>query len=217
MQYTIKPSEAISSQAATIIRTMIVEGEISDGERINEVHLSKHLNISRTPIREGLGQLVAEQFVESIPRRGFFAREMTAYEFSNLYDLRPILDVEAFILGGQPSTSEIDTIEVANQRFHEAAPGNAAVNADDAFHKLLLARCPNKVLMEFIDSLILRTRRYELALFRETTPIKSADNQHALIIKALRDRDMVIAAKRLRGNLTSGKAPIIKWLSTRQV
>ena len=215
MQYTIKPSEAISSQAATIIRTMIVEGKISDGERINEVHLSRQLNISRTPVREGLGQLVAEQFVETIPRRGFFVRELTVPEFSNLYDLRPILDVEAFTLGGQPSTNEIDAIEAANQDFHKAVPGNAAVNADDFFHKLLLARCPNKVLMGFIDSLILRTRRYELALFRETTPIKSASNQHALIIKALRDQDMTIAAKHLRDNLTSGKAPILAWLAAR--
>ncbi len=215
MQYTIRPSEAISSQAATIIRTMIVEGKISDGERINEVHLSHHLNISRTPIREGLGQLVAEQFVENIPRRGFFARELTVSEFSNLYDLRPILDVEAFTLGGQPSTSEIDAIEAANQGFNEAEAGSAAVDADEAFHRLLLARCPNKVLMEFIESLILRTRRYELALFRETTPIQSAGNQHALIIKALRDLDMATAAKRLRDNLTSGEAPILTWLSVR--
>lgn len=215
MQYTIRPSEAISSQAATIIRTMIVEGEISDGDRINEVHLSKHLNISRTPIREGLGQLVAEHFVDSIPRRGFFVRELAASEFSNLYDLRPILDVEAFIIGGQPTTIEIDAIEVANQDFHEAYAGNAAVNADEAFHRLLLARCSNKVLMEFIESLILRTRRYELALFRETTPIQSASNQHALIIKALRDQDMAIAAKHLRDNLTSGKAPILEWLAAR--
>ena len=215
MQYTISTSEAIASQAATVIRTMIVEGEISDGERINEVHLSRQFNISRTPVREGLGQLVAEQFVKNIPRRGFFARELTASEFSNLYDLRPILDVEAFTLGGQPSTAEIDTIEAANQGFHEAAPGNATVNADDFFHKLLLARCPNKVLMGFINSLILRTRRYELALFRETTPTQFAGNQHALIIKALRDQDMAIAAKHLRDNLTSGKAPILKWLSAR--
>lgn len=217
MQYTIQPNKAISNQAATIIRRMIVEGEISDGDRINEVHLSQHLNISRTPIREGLGQLVAEQFVEIIPRRGFFARELTASEFSNLYDLRPILDVEAFTLGGQPTTLEIDAIEKANLAFNKAGPGNAAVDADEAFHRLLLARCPNKVLMEFIESLILRTRRYELALFREATPIQSAGNQHALIIKALRDQDMSTAAKCLRDNLTSGKAPIITWLSTRKV
>jgi DNA-binding GntR family transcriptional regulator len=194
---------------------MIVNGDIPDGQRINEVQLSQQLGISRTPIREGLGQLIAEQFVEIIPRRGFFARELTAREFSDLYDLRPLLDPVALTLGGQPSPLEIDAIDEANETFLNATSGVDAVIADEVFHKLLLVRCPNAVLMGMIDNLMVRTRRYELALFRSAPPQQAAVDQHAQIIAALREGDLPTAADRLRDNLSSGKAPILEWLAAR--
>jgi DNA-binding GntR family transcriptional regulator len=215
MQYTMQRPQAISDQATGVIRSMIIDGDIADGGRINEVQLSKKLGISRTPVREALGQLIAEQFVTLIPRRGFFALELTAREFSDLYDLRPILDPAALLLGGLPSSDEIDQIERANEVFLGAEPGLASVNADETFHKRLLTRCPNAVLMGLIENLMYRTKRYELALFRETKPIISAGDQHAQIIKALRDKNLDLAAARLKDNLTGGKASILSWLQSR--
>lgn len=215
MQYTIKPQKAISDHAADIIRNMVFEGHISDGERLNEVKLSKQLGISRTPLREGLGRLVAEHFVHVIPRRGFFVKVLTPHEFSDLYDLRPMLDPKALLLGGQPTKAEIDAIERANAVFMRTEPGAPAVNADEEFHRLLLKRCPNAVLLDLIDNLMMRTRRYELALFRETTPVRSAGNKHKEIIQALRVQDLNAASDRLLENLTAGKEPILNWLKTR--
>lgn len=215
MQYTITSNDAVSVQAASVVRAMIIEGQISDGERINEVQLSQKLGISRTPLREGLGQLVAEQFVHLVPRRGFFAAELTPKEFSDLYDLRPLLDPQALILGGQPSDAEIDAIDASNNAFINATPGPAAVEADEIFHRRLLASCPNKVLLDLIETLMRRTQRYELALLRTEPPVKHSGEQHSKIIKALREHDLFGAAERLRENLTSGKAAILDWLSSR--
>lgn len=216
MQYTIDSRPSVSSQAATALRSMIIDGVLSDGERINEVHLSHSLEISRTPIREGLGQLVTEGFVEIIPRRGFFVCPLNAREFSDLYDLRPMLDPEALVLGGQPTPAEIDELEQSNKRFESARPGADAVKADEHFHRLLIARCPNAVLVGVIDNLMARTRRYELALFRETEPVGCAANEHKHIIEALRNQQLNTAAQHLRNNLTSGKGPILDWLADRQ-
>lgn len=215
MQYTVLASEPVSKQAAGVIRSMIIDGEIQDGQRINEVHLSEQLGISRTPIREGLGQLIAEQFVEVIPRRGFFARELTAHEFSDLYDMRPLLDPVALKLSGQPQPHEVDALEEANNKFLNANGGVEAVNRDDTFHRLLLKRCPNAELLGVIENLMARTRRYELALFRHTSSRQVAGDGHAKIIAALRQQDLAAAAESLRENLTSGKAPILDWLSER--
>ena len=60
-----------------MIRSMIIQGEMADGERLNEVHLSDRLGVSRTPVRESLNQLVVDGFIELIPRRGFFVRELS--------------------------------------------------------------------------------------------------------------------------------------------
>lgn len=39
---------------------MIVDGRLPAGERINPVHFSQQLGVSRTPLREALSRLAAE-------------------------------------------------------------------------------------------------------------------------------------------------------------
>jgi DNA-binding GntR family transcriptional regulator len=194
---------------------MIVTGDLADGERINEVHLAKSLKISRTPLREGLGVLVAEGFVDTIPRRGFFVKPLSAEEFRHLFDLRPLLDPHGLRISSDFSDRQIDRLMRANDDFLSAKDGQSAVRADVKFHRLLLVNCPNLILLDLIDTLINRTARYELALFRETDRLPVAGTEHATIISALRSRDINSAADGLRDNLTSGKEPILEWLSRR--
>ncbi|MEM7612854.1 MAG: GntR family transcriptional regulator [Pseudomonadota bacterium] len=215
MQYTVIDKSPISAQTASAVREMIVAGELVAGDRINEVHLSEALGVSRTPLREGLRQLVAEDFVDSEPRRGFFVRPFSVDEFSDLYDLRPILDPAALLAGGAMTVEQVHHLSELNDQFINADTGLNAVMADEAFHRALIARCQNQILTQTIDNLMLRTRRYEIALFRDRQPIRGAADQHILIIDALRHKDVALAAEHLRANLTGGKAPILEWLASR--
>src|SRR5262245_36973472 len=93
----------ISDVLATALRDMIVDGRLPAGERINEVHLAARLQVSRTPLREALGRLVAEGALTSVPRIGYFVCPLTLDEFEQLYPIRAILDPEALRLAGIPS------------------------------------------------------------------------------------------------------------------
>ena len=55
-----------------ILRDKILNEEYEKGQKLNEVVLSRELNISRTPIREALKQLELEGLVESIPNKGVY-------------------------------------------------------------------------------------------------------------------------------------------------
>ena len=194
---------------------MIVRGALPDGARINEVHLAAELGVSRTPLREGLGHLVAEGIVRSEPRRGFFVPPLTIAEFEQLYDIRPILDPEALRLAGIPSPASLDRLDRINRRMLAAKTPPVAIDLDDAWHLELLAECPNRVLVEIIQQIIGRTRRYEYALFRETSNVWTASNEHDLIVAALKAGDLAAACRLLERNMRSGKAPIIAWLESR--
>jgi DNA-binding GntR family transcriptional regulator len=206
---------SISAHSADEVRRMILRGDLADGARINEVQLAAELGISRTPLREGLGQLVAEGVVRSEPRRGFFVAPLTIGEFEQLYDIRPLLDPEALRLAGVPSSASLDRLDKINRRMLAAKTPLAAIDFDDEWHLELLAGCPNRVLVELIQLIIGRTRRYEYALFRETENVWTASNEHELIVAALRRGDLGTACNLLQQNMRSGKAPIIAWLTTR--
>lgn len=206
---------SISAKAAQEVRQRIVRGELSDGTRINEVRLAAELGVSRTPLREGLGQLVAERVVRVEPRRGFFVAPLTIAEFEQLYGIRPLLDPEALRLAGIPARATLDRLDAINRDMLAAETPAAAIDLDDAWHRELLSACPNRVLVELIDQIIVRTRRYEYALFRETDNVWTATNEHEQIVAALRDGDLASACRLLEQNMRSGKAPVLAWLSRR--
>ena len=194
---------------------MIVNGRLGDGARINEVHLAAELGVSRTPLREALNRLSAEGALTSAPNFGYSVRPLAVDEFEQLYDIRPILDPEALRLAGIPSHGRLHRLRKLNRALAAERRPETVVDIDDEWHLELIAGCPNRVLVDFIVNIIRRTRRYELALMRETGYVRRASKQHDLILKALRERDLRAACSALKRNMQSGKAPILAWLGER--
>lgn len=206
----------ISEAAADAVRAMIVDGRLEAGDRINEVRLAEQLGVSRTPLREALSGLVAEGALIAKPRLGYFVRPLTLEEFEQIYDIRPLLDPEALRLAGIPSAKRIARLEKLNAQLR-AARDLRAIEIDDEWHMELIADCPNKVLIELIQNIIVRTRRYELALMRERKNVTTATGDHERIMAALKNNDLEAACAGLKRNMQSGREPIVNWLKQRVV
>lgn len=216
MQNVAITRDNISDSVAAAVRDMIVDGRLPAGERINEVHLAAQLGVSRTPLREALAKLAQEGALRSIPRIGYFVRELSLEEFEQIYDLRPLLDPEALRLTGLPSPERMARLKELNDEIENARDSNAVIDLDDEWHLELIADCPNKVLIDFIKQIIQRTRRYEIALMREKKNVAVATANHKAIMTALKKRDLGAACAALRTNMQTGREPIVKWLKARE-
>ena len=194
---------------------MIVDGALPAGSRINEVHLARELGVSRTPLREAIALLVREESLVGVPRIGAFVKALSVEEFEQIYPIRALLDPEALRLAGIPPKPRIDQLERLNGRLAKAKDADAAIALDDEWHLLLVAGCPNCVLLDLIRDFIRRTRRYELALMREQGNITVATEDHQAIIAALRRGDLAGAVAALKRNLQTGLDPIRSWLAAR--
>lgn len=214
MQLAAAQRGNISETAADAVRAMIVEGRLAAGQRINEVHLAAQLGVSRTPLREALSGLTAEGALIARPRLGYFVRPLSLEEFEQIYDIRPLLDPEALRLAGVPDEKRIAGLEKLNADLARAK-GLRAIEIDDAWHMELIAGCPNRVLIEMIENMIIRTRRYELALMREQKNVDVATQDHDRIVAALRAGDLKAACDALKQNMQSGREPIVAWLKQR--
>lgn len=205
----------LSDAAERAIREMIVDGRLGDGERLNEVHLASRLGLSRTPIREALNRLASEGALEMRPRKGYFVLPLTIEEFEQAYDIRPILDPAALRTGGVPGVAQLDRLDKLNRQLATARTAERASSLDDAWHLELLSHCQNRILIGLIEAMMLRTKRYELALMRETKAVVRATDSHKKILAALRRGNLDRACEALRDNLTSGKAVTVSWLKAR--
>jgi len=220
--YSMQPAESLSlihdnlsDSVATRLRQLIVDGQLPAGQRINEVHLSQQLGVSRTPLREALVRLAQEGALRSVARIGYFVRPLEIDEFEQLYDIRPILDPEALRLAGLPSRQGMQRLQEINETIARTRDTETIINLDDDFHLELIAACPNKVLIELIRQIIRRTRRYEITLMRESRNVAVAIANHRQIMAALRKRDLRAACAALRNNLQTGREPILEWLRSR--
>ncbi|MEP6742747.1 MAG: GntR family transcriptional regulator [bacterium] len=206
----------ISDSVAAELRNMIVDGRLPASERINEVHLSQQLGVSRTPLREALHLLAHEGALTSSPRIGYSVRPLTLEEFEQIYPIRKLLDPEALRLAGLPSRDALERLTKLNAQIEKAHHADSIIDLDDEWHLELLAGCPNKVLIGLIKQFMQRTRRYEIALMRGSKNVSVACNEHKRIMASLRRRDLDAACAALRTNLQSGYQPIVSWLRARE-
>ena len=194
------------------LRDLVVRGDLVVG-RVNEVHLAKQLEVSRTPLREALTRLAGEHFLDAQPRIGFFVPALSVADMEQLYAIRAKLDPWALELAGIPDRAAIEALDAKNDELRTAAGDPDRVIAlDDEWHLALLARCPNPVLIELIHQMIWRTRRYEHAYFRATRNVGNAYAEHRKLIAALKKGDLREACKRLEANMTSAIPALAKWL-----
>jgi DNA-binding GntR family transcriptional regulator len=206
----------ISEELVETVRAMILSGALNAGSRINEVHLAAQLGISRTPLREALTRLVTEGAITSAPRLGFFVCPLSVEEVENLYPMRALLDPAALRISGLPPPDRLERLERLTRRFAEAVDPEQAVRLDDEWHLELIAGCTNPILLGFIEQMIWRTRRYELALMRARANVERATGDHEAILARLEAGDLEGACAALKRNMESGMQPILDWLAARE-
>lgn len=92
MRTAIARLEAPASLADTVrdeLIRLITTGVLRPGTRLNEVHLSGQLGVSRGPVREALRELEGLGLTQSRPRLGFYVTELTDQEIVELYEVSP--------------------------------------------------------------------------------------------------------------------------------
>lgn len=73
------------------VKARVVAREFPPGRRIQPEPLAERLLVSSTPVREALIRLAAERVIVKIPKAGFFAKELSVSELTDLYNLQSLL------------------------------------------------------------------------------------------------------------------------------
>ena len=84
-----------ASRVAATIRSQIIEGALTPGARLPEERVRAELGVSRSSLREGFQQLIQERLLVHHLSRGFFVRELTRGDISDLYTVRRIVECGA--------------------------------------------------------------------------------------------------------------------------
>ena len=176
------------------LRTMIVHGDLAPGARVPERALCQRFAVSRTPLREALKVLAAEELVVLLPHRGARIATLDEARLDHLFEVIGLLEAEAGRLAA-PRIADDALAEVQSMHYRMRAhflraelPEYFALN--QAIHAAILQATGNPVLIATYASLAGRVTRARYITNR-TRPDRWAQamEEHEGILDALCRRD----------------------------
>ncbi len=178
------------------VRQRLLSGYWEPGTFVREADLAEAMGVSRTPVREALGRLASEGWVQRIPHRGFQVPERSMDELLDLYPVLQALEALAGELAfPRLGEAELEQMEEANRAFAEALERNetlAAVELNDRYHEVLSDHCGNPVLRDLLTDLREEIRRVEFVDFMKVLEEVSGETrrkwvrQHQEVVDAVR-------------------------------
>jgi DNA-binding GntR family transcriptional regulator len=94
------------------LRTLLVEGRIAPGAKLNERVLAKQLHVSRTPLREAIKLLAAEGLVDLLPNRGAVAVKLTETDVVHSFEVLAGLEGHVGRAGGRTRITDAELAEI---------------------------------------------------------------------------------------------------------
>jgi DNA-binding GntR family transcriptional regulator len=180
------------------MRDLVLTGVLVPGEQINELELAAELGVSRTPVREAIGQLIADGLVEDRPYRGKYVRLFSATQVAQLYDVRAVLEAHAVRLATPRLTAEqLDRLRAILDDTQAAlATGDLDWYgaADRAFHDTLASYSGNQTLIDSLQRLASQVQIVRNVANQDPAVVKRTALERPAVLAALEARDAARAA-----------------------
>ncbi|MBV9406838.1 MAG: GntR family transcriptional regulator [Acidobacteriaceae bacterium] len=223
---------SIREKAYVLIQQKIARGELSPGAAVAEIALAKELGSSRTPIREALGQLVAEGLLEQTPNRGAVVVQLRRQDIADLYELREALEVYAVGKVAQRAHSDGELerlnnmvnemaelqseLEGANQPELTQRQMRRFIACDLGFHSLLVRMAANSRILKLVNETRLLIRIFAIHRHgHNAAMLANIRAQHNEMIRAVSERNpqaaMQILSKHIQRSLQERLEDFDRW------
>lgn len=202
---------AAKDRALDYVKTQVLTGAFPGGELISEGEVAAALGMSRTPVREAFLRLEAEGLLRLYPQRGALVVPVSPEEARAVIEARLVLEQFAAdkVVGRGPAhcAAVFERLSGELQRQRDAAAAadmREFLDADRAFHSVMLEESGNAILAGFYSSL--RDRQLRMigeSASRDPQRLTTIIDEHLGIAEALRDGDLNQALQAIRTHLVS--------------
>jgi DNA-binding GntR family transcriptional regulator len=215
------PRSTLRGQIVKEILKSIFTGETAGGTRLVEAELAQRLGVSRTPVREALGELAGIGFIHLKPNHGAVVRNFGPSQLYEIYHMRRILESEATRLA-HPRLSPMELRSLRARHQTLLADTNrgkrwseAVIVIDQQFHEMLSQCGGSQRLAEEIDRYRTLVQTLREAIGNRFDALNRALAEHTEIIDHLLNNQPVLAAQAMERHIDRGAETAIAALSTR--
>ena len=184
-------AEALTNQAYEYLYRKIVSCEYLPGQELNEKQLLEETSFGRTPLREALLMLQAENLIDIFPRKGMRITPFTEKSIDDLYQTRKLIEptvCRKYIT----MYSKSKLLEFLKQ-FERAEKGSDydEFQIDTSFHSYLIGITENHILINMYQSVMIQQMRLAVyaALNDDQNRVGNLDQHRAIIDALLRENE----------------------------
>ena len=204
-----KPGDTSKNLIYKEVRRSIIAGHRKPGERLDLEALSKRYGTSVTPVRDALQMLSQEGLVTIKPRSGYFVTHITLKQLRDMLELREILEVASIERAAPRITEEqLERLEHVHAGYtgDDDEAYDRYMDENRRVHYLIAQVSGNQELAEMLGHLLDRLAHF-MVMCRAGQRLES---RHALLIKALRTRDIVTARQAMLNEINETRETILE-------
>jgi DNA-binding GntR family transcriptional regulator len=194
---TPKKKISAADRAYSAIRTAIANGDLRPGYPLLETELSEKLGMSRTPVREAINRLLAEDMIETIKRKGIFVKTLSKEELCQMYEVVEGLEGMVTYLVASKPDAKLDQLENDILAMEQALAENNTdkwIIADEDYHTVLYSLCKNTYLSEHLKRFNEKLRLARLILIAGSSADKRrSTREHRATYEAIKAGDAELA------------------------
>lgn len=184
-----------ADQAYNHIRTAILNGDLPPGSPLREENLAEITGVSRTPVREALHRLEAEQLVQRTDSKRCFVADWSLDEIEEGFVLRAMLEAHAVRrAAGRITASQIEHLKTINEGITRSVRQNdtdstAFADLNRQFHSTIVEAANSQRLARLLAGLVSHPVVLRTAVAYDRAQRELSVREHDELIRALERAD----------------------------
>ena len=207
---------SLNAQVYAALRAALLEGRLRPHQRLKIRDLATAMNVSETPVREAVMQLVRERALVLQTSRSLTVPRLSVPQYLELRRIR--LELEG--LAAAEATAHItprtiSELERLNARLLKAVDADNATDAVPLnwhFHSLIYRNAEMPELFNLIEGLWLRTGPLLTYQYPHAKPAYPGRHRHLDVIDALRQGDAAAVRAAIQADTLEGGASLLRLL-----
>lgn len=215
---SLQRNQSLQEQAYQALRTAILSGELTPGQRLVETHLAQKLQVSRTPIREAIRQLQHEDLITVDPNNVLRVATISMTDAVQLYDCRIALEQLSVAGACQNATkSQLKDLELMvdqAEKLVNSKPSQLTsfrlLDLDYRFHRQLAESSGNPWLVSLLDQVFDKMQLLRIQTTKHNLNVLEIRTEHRRIYEPIQERNSEAAIQAMKAHLIASKERVAR-------
>lgn len=194
------------------IKQRILEGVYQAEDYVRELSIAKELEVSRTPVREALRELISEGWLEAIPHQGARVSTWTEQDAQEVFEIRMQLEPLAIHkAASQIERSVLVALQQLATRMERLAeqPDDSAkaeiARLNHEFHRKLITASKSQRLVMVLDSIVRPSTVHRNFQYYHQADLQRSMRHHREMLEAIETGNALWAENVMRAHLLAGR------------